>query len=88
MKSIGNGGLSGAPLHERSLEFIRYIHDKTNGLLPIVGVGGIMTPQQAKDMLDAGASLIQLYSGFIYNGPGFVRKILKYLNKEALKKEA
>ena len=88
LKSIGNGGLSGAPLHERSLEFIRYIHDKTNGLLPIVGVGGIMTPQQAKEMLDAGASLIQLYSGFIYNGPGFVRKILKYLNKEALKKEA
>lgn len=78
---IGDGGLSGAPLYQKSLEFVKYIHKKTEGSLPIVAVGGIMTPQQAKEMLDAGASLIQIYSGFIYNGPGFVKKILKYLVK-------
>lgn len=79
VQSIGNGGMSGAPLFEKSIETVRYIHKKTNGILPIIGVGGIMTPEQAKEMLDAGASLIQIYSGFIYNGPGFVTKILKYL---------
>ncbi|HIZ86984.1 MAG TPA: quinone-dependent dihydroorotate dehydrogenase [Candidatus Coprenecus pullistercoris] len=79
LSSIGNGGLSGQPLYEKSLAMVRYIHRKTNGILPIIGVGGIMTPEQAKEMLDAGASLIQIYTGFIYNGPGFVRRILKYL---------
>lgn len=78
---IGNGGMSGQPLYEKSLAMVKYIHKKTNGILPIVGVGGIMTPEQAKAMLDAGASLIQIYSGFIYNGPGFVKKILKHLKK-------
>ena len=79
VKAIGNGGLSGQPLYEKSLAMVRHIHQKTGGILPIIGVGGIMTPEQAKEMLDAGASLIQIYSGFIYNGPGAVRKILKYL---------
>ena len=79
VKAIGNGGLSGQPLYEKSLAMVRHIHEKTGGILPIIGVGGIMTPEQAKEMLDAGASLIQIYSGFIYNGPGAVRKILKYL---------
>lgn len=79
IEAIGNGGMSGAPLYHRSLETVRYIYEKSGGNLPIVGVGGIMTPEQAKEMLDAGASLIQIYSGFIYNGPGFVKKILKYL---------
>jgi dihydroorotate dehydrogenase len=59
---------------------IRYIHEKTEGNLPIIGVGGIMTPQDAKDMLDAGASLVQVYTGFIYEGPCFARKILKYIS--------
>lgn len=77
IQAIGNGGLSGAPLFERSLETVKYIHKKTNGILPIIAVGGIMTPEQAVQMLQAGASLIQIYSGFIYNGPGFVKKILK-----------
>ncbi|MFA6769598.1 MAG: quinone-dependent dihydroorotate dehydrogenase [Bacteroidales bacterium] len=81
VKLLGDGGLSGAPLFNRSLDMVKYIFDKTKGLLPIIAVGGIMTPQQAKEMLDSGASLIQIYSGFIYNGPGFVKKILKYLNK-------
>ena len=69
----------GAPLFERSLETIKYIHKKTNGILPIIGVGGIMTPEQAQQMLDAGASLIQIYSGFIYNGPALVKNILKHI---------
>ncbi len=81
VEAIGDGGLSGAPLFERSLEFVKYISEKTNKQLPIIAVGGIMSPEQAKQMLDAGASLIQIYSGFIYNGPAFVKKINKYLAK-------
>ncbi len=83
LAAIGNGGLSGAPLYEKSLETIRHIHEYTKGILPIIGVGGIMTPEQAKAMLDAGASLIQIYTGYIYNGPGYVKKILKYLVNNA-----
>lgn len=79
IQEIGKGGLSGAPLYEKNLEMIRFINEKSGGRLPIVGVGGIMTPQQAKEMLDAGASLIEIYSGFIYEGPGFVKRILKHL---------
>ena len=60
---------------------VRYIHEKSGGNLPIVGVGGIMSPEQAGMMLDAGASLIEVYSGFIYEGPAIVRRILKYLQK-------
>ena len=81
IQSIGNGGLSGAPLFERSLETVKYIHKKTDGQLPIIAVGGIMSPEQAHKMLQAGASLVQIYSGFIYNGPGFVKDINKYLAK-------
>ncbi len=79
--SIGDGGLSGAPLFERSLEVIKYINKKTGGELPIIGVGGIMSPDQAKQMLDAGASLVQIYTGFIYTGPGLVKSILKKISK-------
>ena len=82
---VGEGGLSGAPIFNRSLEMVRYISKKTGGQLPIIGVGGIMTPHQAKMMLDAGASLVQIYTGFMYNGPGFVRRILRYLNKQEQK---
>ncbi|MCL1973196.1 MAG: quinone-dependent dihydroorotate dehydrogenase, partial [Bacteroidetes bacterium] len=79
--ALGHGGLSGAPLKARSLEVIRYIHEKTKGHLPIIGVGGIMTPQDVLDMLDAGASLVQIYTGFIYNGPGLVKQSLKKITK-------
>lgn len=82
VESIGNGGLSGAPLFNRSIEVIKYINKKANGQLPIVAVGGIMSPKQAHEMLQAGASLIKIYSGFIYNGPGFVKEILQYLSKQ------
>lgn len=81
IKEIGKGGMSGAPLHKKNLEMVRYISEKTGGKLPVIGVGGIMTPQQAKEMLDAGASLVEIYSGFIYEGPAFVENILKYLDK-------
>lgn len=76
---IGRGGLSGGPLTKRSLEVVRYIHEKTDGNFPIIGVGGIMTPEDAVAMLDAGASLIQVYTGMIYNGPAFSRRICKLL---------
>lgn len=81
VEAIGNGGLSGAPLYKRSLELVKYISRKTEGQVPIIAVGGIMTPEQAKEMLDSGASLVEIYSGFIYNGPSFVKKILKHLIK-------
>ena len=84
IEAIGNGGMSGAPVHKKNLELVRYIHEKSQGRLPIVGVGGIMSPEDAKEMIDAGASLIEIYSGFIYEGPGLVKRIIKYL-ENALK---
>jgi len=85
IETIGNGGLSGAPLTNRSTEIIRYISGQSNHEIPIVGVGGIMTPEDALEKLEAGASLIQIYTGFIYNGPGFVRKINKTIHARRIK---
>lgn len=76
---IGNGGMSGAPIRKKNLELVRYINEKTKGKLPIIGVGGIMSGKDAKDMLDAGASLVEIYSGFIYEGPALIKNINKYL---------
>jgi dihydroorotate dehydrogenase len=73
------GGLSGAALTARSTEVIGRIADRLAGALPIVGVGGIMGPADARAKLDAGASLIQLYTGLIYEGPGLVKRILEGL---------
>lgn len=73
------GGLSGKPLTKRSTEVIRYLADKSERSFPIIGVGGIHTPADAKEKLAAGASLIQLYTGFIYEGPGLVKRICKAL---------
>jgi dihydroorotate dehydrogenase len=75
ISNIGAGGLSGSPLSNRSTEIIRYISKKTNGQVPIVGVGGIMNVQDAIDKIEAGASLIQLYTGFIYEGPSLIHQI-------------
>lgn len=72
---IGMGGLSGKPLKNRSTEVIRYLSKKTEGKLPIIGVGGIFTVEDAKEKLEAGATLIQLYTGFIYEGPELVKAI-------------
>jgi len=79
IKEIGNGGLSGGPLTSRSTEMIRYISEKSGGSIPIIGVGGILTVQDALERLKAGASLIQLYTGFIYSGTGLVKDICKSL---------
>ncbi|MCV9387577.1 quinone-dependent dihydroorotate dehydrogenase [Reichenbachiella ulvae] len=79
IESIGNGGLSGAPVHQRSTDVIRYLHEKSNGSFPIIGVGGINSAQRAKEKLEAGASMIQLYSGFIYEGPDLIKNISKAL---------
>lgn len=81
ISQIGNGGLSGAPLTDRSTEVIRYLAKKTQGNLPLIGVGGIMSPADAQARLDAGATLIQTYTGFVYEGPGFVKRILQYMQK-------
>ncbi|HAY17783.1 MAG TPA: quinone-dependent dihydroorotate dehydrogenase [Rikenellaceae bacterium] len=86
IEEIGNGGLSGAPLYEKSLAMVKHIHEFTSGRLPVVGVGGIMSPIQAQEMLDAGASLIEIYTGFIYEGPSIVKKINKYLENNSLSK--
>lgn len=76
------GGLSGKPLTQRSTEVIRFLHEKSNGSFPIIGVGGIHSAQDALDKLDAGASLVQLYTGFIYEGP----QLVKAINQELLKR--
>jgi len=83
--SIGNGGLSGKPLTKRSTEFVRYISEKSNKEIPIIAVGGIMTVEDAIEKIRAGATLVQVYTGFIYNGPAFVKKINKAILKERLK---
>lgn len=77
--SIGNGGMSGAPVHKKNLALVKYIHERSEGKLPIIGVGGIMSEQDAKAMIDAGASLVEIYTGFIYEGPALIKRINKYL---------
>lgn len=79
IEEIGNGGLSGKPLTERSTEVIQYLHVKSDGKIPIIGVGGIHSPKDAIDKLKAGADLIQIYTGFIYEGPGLIKAINKFL---------
>lgn len=73
------GGLSGKPLTNRSTEVIRFLSDNSNKAFPIIGVGGIHTAQDALEKLDAGASLVQLYTGFIYEGPQLIKNINKAL---------
>lgn len=75
------GGLSGKPIAEKSTEVIRYLHTNSNGSFPIIGVGGIHSEKDALDKLNAGASLVQLYTGFIYEGPGLVKRINKAILK-------
>ena len=75
------GGLSGAPLFERSREVVQQIYQRTQGRLPIIGAGGILNAVRARQMLDAGATLVQVYTGLIYQGPGLVWQILTGLQK-------
>lgn len=82
------GGLSGAPLKKKSTEIIRHIYQQTAGALPIIGVGGIETAQDVYDKIRAGASLVQVYTGFIYEGPCLInrlnRGLLALLNRDGL----
>ncbi len=82
LKNIGSGGLSGAPLKDKSTEIIAYINKKSKGSIPIIGVGGIHSPEDAIEKLKAGASLIQLYTGFVYEGPSLIKKINKAILNE------
>ena len=79
VESIGAGGVSGKVLSRRSTEVIRYLHQKSKGEFPIVGVGGIFSAEDAIEKLEAGASLVQVYSGMIYEGPSLIKKIKKGL---------
>jgi dihydroorotate dehydrogenase len=71
------GGLSGRPLTERARKVVHFVHEETGGALPIIGVGGIIEPDDAARLFDAGASLVQLYTGFIYKGPALVKAIAR-----------
>lgn len=74
---IEAGGMSGKPLGQRATEVIRFLSEKSNKAFPIIGVGGVHSPEDAIEKLEAGASLIQLYTGFIYEGPALIKKINK-----------
>jgi dihydroorotate dehydrogenase len=75
IEAIGAGGVSGKVLARRSTEIIRYLHQKSDGSFPIIGVGGIFSAEDANEKLEAGASLVQVYSGMVYEGPGLIKKI-------------
>jgi len=79
IEKIGMGGLSGKPLTKRSTEVIKYLKQKSNNAFPVIGVGGIHSAEDAIEKIKAGADLIQLYTGFIYEGPGLIKKINKVL---------
>jgi dihydroorotate dehydrogenase len=81
VNAIGNGGLSGKPLTQRSTEVISFLRSKLGARYPIIGVGGIMNANDAIDKLNAGADLIQIYTGFIYEGPGLVKDISRQILK-------
>jgi dihydroorotate dehydrogenase len=77
IEKIGMGGLSGKPLTKRSTEVIKYLKQRSNNAFPVIGVGGIHSAEDAIEKINAGADLIQLYTGFIYEGPGLIKRINK-----------
>lgn len=77
LTAIGAGGISGLPLKKKSTAMVKYICEKTNGEIPVIASGGIFTAADAKEKLEAGASLVQVWTGFIYEGPGIVKNICK-----------
>jgi dihydroorotate dehydrogenase len=82
---IGNqegGGMSGRPLKQKSTTIIKYISGKTNGELPLIASGGIFTAADAKEKMEAGATLVQVWTGFIYEGPAIVKKIMKGISRQ------
>lgn len=81
VSKIGNGGLSGAPVKRRSTEVIRHLSQRSGGSIPIIGVGGIANANDAREKLEAGACLVQVYTGFVYEGPSIVADIVSGLSK-------
>jgi dihydroorotate dehydrogenase len=79
LQTIGAGGLSGKPLQRKSTEVLQYIHKKTSGSIPIIASGGIFTGADTKDKLNTGASLVEVWTGFIYEGPFIVKRICREL---------
>ncbi|CAI8254631.1 MAG: Dihydroorotate dehydrogenase (quinone) [Flavobacteriaceae bacterium] len=77
LQQIGNGGLSGQPIKDKSTAVIKYLSKKSNKSFPIIGVGGIHSPDDALEKLNAGADLLQIYTGFVYEGPGLIKNINK-----------
>jgi dihydroorotate dehydrogenase len=77
LETIGNGGLSGKPIKDRSTATIKYLSDKSNKSFPIIGVGGVHSAEDALEKLEAGADLVQIYTGFIYEGPALIKNINK-----------
>jgi dihydroorotate dehydrogenase len=73
------GGLSGRPLTRRALAVVSFVHEETGGRLPIIGVGGILAPDDAVRLVDAGARLVQLYTGLVFQGPSLVRHCVRAL---------
>ncbi|HEX8350298.1 MAG TPA: quinone-dependent dihydroorotate dehydrogenase, partial [Hymenobacter sp.] len=84
IEEIGAGGLSGRPLRQRANDVIRYLHRRSEGALPIIGVGGIHSAADAQEKLAAGATLVQLYTGFVYEGPALVKRINQALTSPPL----
>ena len=87
VEAIGAGGLSGAPLTQRSREIVSTLFRELKGEVPIVGVGGVMAPEDAWQMVLAGASLVQLYTGFVYGGPGIVRDMNRHIAKRLVERD-
>ena len=79
LAAIGAGGLSGLPLKERSTDVVKYICERTGGAIPVIASGGIFTSGDAQEKLAAGAKLVQVWTGFIYEGPAIVKRICKSL---------
>ena len=82
IQEIGNGGLSGKPIKDKSTQVIKYLSEKSNKAFPIIGVGGIHSAKDALEKIEAGADLVQVYTGFIYEGPSLVKRINKMLIKK------
>jgi dihydroorotate dehydrogenase len=82
LEAIGNGGVSGKPIKDKSTKVIKYLAEKSGKAFPIIGVGGIHSAQDALEKIEAGADLVQVYTGFIYEGPGLIKSINKALIKK------
>lgn len=82
LTEIGNGGVSGQPVKDKSTQVIKYLADKSNKAFPIIGVGGIHSEQDALEKLNAGADLVQVYTGFVYEGPSLVKRINKAILRQ------